>query len=442
MAFNRYETPGGRNVPEMGSTTPQVEFQESERFGVDTMPAPYLPSARFDDHKRANIVLSAGTPVAYDTRGGLIPAGIPDGHTFVYSANDFQAGVTPARNANTGAVVAAAGNAAMAADLIQGDFFSNPVGIASYNIFAHDGGVSFSSWPTYTLNHDNPVNYGVHNSMAQDLVALTLDFMIEVPYVYGRNLLSSTVKIFDNTADEAPALAAYSKSFPFAHDELVTNATLASGTMPATATIVYVSPNCGTGDTGGGGWITLTSGATANTVKFTAPGGSVGAEASIASAGYTIAYDGADTSKYVVLKLTGATAFASTAVVANLELQSQLRPGDFVVCRAGKFVKFDDTRHLQREIIGQVMRRNDSPIKRDLMDRVKTAYDNATDMRHRMAGSATRGVPQLLHLVTDGAQVRFETKKVTPGSKNSTAITATGLPTSLPLSQVVINLLR
>jgi hypothetical protein len=55
-----------------------------------------------------------------------------------------------------------------------------------------------------------------------------------------------------------------------------------------------------------------------------------------------------------------------------------------------------------------------------------------------MAGSATRGVPYLISLVTDAAQVVLEKKAKLDG----TSISDTGLPSTLPLGSIVINLLR
>ena len=126
--FNRYEGTG-RDYHDLGETTPEIEVSESVRPWVKLLPAPYVPIGRFDVHKRANVVLSVGTPVALDKRGNLIPAGLPDGHVFEYDADDFRTGSSATRRADTGVVVAAGTTeTAMHADLLD-DGFARPVGV-------------------------------------------------------------------------------------------------------------------------------------------------------------------------------------------------------------------------------------------------------------------------------------------------------------------------
>ena len=82
-SFNRYSGTG-RDYHDLGETTPEIEVSESIRPWGKFLPAPYLPVARFDVHKRADVVLSVGTPVSLDRQGALVPAGIPDGHVFEF----------------------------------------------------------------------------------------------------------------------------------------------------------------------------------------------------------------------------------------------------------------------------------------------------------------------------------------------------------------------
>ena len=175
--YNRYSGTG-RPVDDMGETTPQVELSESERPWIKALPAPYLPVTRFDVHKRGNIVLSVGTPVGLDSAGALVPAGIPGGHTFEYASNDYRTGLYASRRADTGAAVTSSvTEAIMHSGLTAGTTgeFIRPIGVMSYNCYSHEGGVTFTTWPTYTLPYDNPTSYATHNSMAQDLVAVTCD---------------------------------------------------------------------------------------------------------------------------------------------------------------------------------------------------------------------------------------------------------------------------
>lgn len=444
--YGRYANPGGRPVENMGHTTPDVELSDSQRPAVPFKPAPFLPASRFDEHKRANIVLSAGTPVSLDAAGNLVPAGTPVGHAFDYSTLDVRTGLAAVKRADTGANVTAATDGVIMASGLGGDRTAHVlecVGVVSYNAYQFEGAVE-GTWPAYTTDYDNPSKFPIHNSQAQPetLVAITCDYALEVPYIWGRNLLSDTVKIFDNDSDEVAVLSANAKSYPFAHDELVVgtlgSSVLTSGVGASVASglaVTFVSPQCGLSDTGCSGLATIAGGAAAAT--FAAPGGSAGTAVDLTVAGDHILRDGGDNQKYIIIRSPGGP-ITDPSGTLSLDCADQLQPGDFVAARLGKFVKFDATRMSACDKVGQVLRVRTNAIKRDYMDRVKTAYDRSADPTHRMAGSATRGVPYLISLVSDAAQVVLETKKQLDG----TAISATGLPSSLPLGSVVINLLR
>ena len=452
--YNRY-TGTGRPVDDMGETTPEVEVSESIRPWGKFMPAPYLPVGRFDVHKRANVVLSVGTPVGLDAVGSLVPAGIPDGHTFEFDSEDYRTGMFATRRPDTGAAVTSAQTEVKCAQGLLGasgllatdvEKFVRPIGVTSYNVFSHEGGVSFTGWPSYVLTHSNPINYSQHNTMSQDLVAITCDYCLLVPYVRGKNLLGGATKVFDNTAGGVAVLSKKAKSYVFAHDEV-----LASGTtdmFTSGLSVVFVSPNCGLDDDGktlatDGGIYGSVAAAT-----FIAPGDTVGAAVDCSDAGLHIVYS-ADTAKYCVLKNTvdnadtGAIAggLDGTGVLTSgafaLQLEAPLQPGDFVVARAGKFVKFVKTRHDVDEIVGQILQIDADVTDKSYLSRVKSAYDRASSPGDMMPGSATRGVPFNLHMVTDGAWRQF-TRKI---DNDGTALSATGL-TAPALRLVTINLLK
>ena len=450
--YNRY-TGTGRPVNDMGETTPVVEVSESVRPWGKFLPAPYLPVGRFDVHKRANIVLSVGTPVGFDAMGSLVPAGIPDGHTFVYDSEDFQTGFYATRSPLAGTAIAAASNVKCVQGLLgvsgllatSVEKFVRPAGVTSYNVFAHEGGVSFTGWPSYVLTHSNPVNYAQHNSMAQDLVAITCDYCLLVPYVQGKNLLGSAVKIMDNSANAVDVLSKKAKSYVFAHDEVYASGTL--NMLTSGLSVAFISPNCGLDDDGKtlstDGGIYGTTGA----VTFIAPGDTVGTAVDVSDAGLHIVYS-ATTSKYVVLRnevdwthtLTALGGRDGTGVLTSgafaLKLESPIQPGDFVVARVGKFVKFNKARHEVDEIIGQVLAVETDVTDKSYLSRVKSSYDRASSTGDMMPGSATRGVPFNLHMVTDGAWRQYTTSKKLDG----TVLAAT---LSIPaLRLVTINLLK
>lgn len=441
--FNRY-TGAGRPIDDMGETTPVVEVSESVRPWAKLLPAPYVPVGRFDVHKRANIVLSVGTPVALDKRGNLIPAGIPSGHTFEYDSDDFRDGLAATRNAATGAVITSATTEAkMHLGLLTSGKFARPVGVTSYNVFSHEGGVSFTGWPTYTLNHDNPVQYAVHNTMAQDLVAITCDYCLLVPYLPGKNLLGPEAKAFDNTDNEVAVLSKKAKSYVFAHDEVIPVASAISGILLSGLNIVFISPSAGLGDNGSGGTFGIFGSAAA--AQFIAPGDTAGAAVDIRPVGLSVIYSN-DTAKYIVVKNesfdagTGTIANGTGVVVSGAftaTLADPLCPGDSVVARVGKFVKFDKSRHELDEIVGQVLAVDENVTDKSYLSRVKSAYERATSPGDMMPGSATRGVPFSLHMVTDGAWRQYTKLQTLSGS----AISSTGL-VAPALRLVTINLLR
>lgn len=413
-------------------------------------------------HKRANVVLSVGTPVGFDAVGSLVPAGIPDGHVFEFDSDDYRTGMFATLNPAAGtSLTSATTEAACARGLLgvsgvranQVEKFVRPVGVTSYNVFSHEGGVSVGVWPSYSLTHSNPVNYAQHNTMAQDLVAITCDYCLLVPYVQGKNLLGVATKAFDNTANGVAVLSKVAKSYVFAHDELVVSGT--QGVLLSGMQVLYVSPTCGLDDDGA---FTAADGtpnpgfgsSTETAMTFVAPGDTVGSAVDISAAGDWILYSN-DTSKYAVVRnpdnshLAQAGAAqdvalgdgAITSGTFSMVLESPLQPGDFVVARAGRFVKFVKARHDVDEIAGQILAVDDNVTDKSYLSRVKSAYNRASATTYQMPGSATRGVPFNLHMVTDGAWRQYVRRVNNAG----VAIATAGLTTPA-LRLVTINLLK
>lgn len=69
-------TPTHKRFDDWGKVTPQVEISEGIRPAQAYLPAPYLPTVRYNEHYRDYFVISAGTPVALDSNGFVIPAGL------------------------------------------------------------------------------------------------------------------------------------------------------------------------------------------------------------------------------------------------------------------------------------------------------------------------------------------------------------------------------
>jgi hypothetical protein len=404
-----------------------------------------------------------GTPVGLDKQGSLIPAGIPDGHVFEFDSDDYRTGMFATRNPNTGAAITSAVTEAQMHPNLIGvsgavgvslvDRFVRPIGVTSYNVFSHEGGVSFTTWPEYTQTHSNPLNYAQHNTMAQDLVAITCDYCLLVPYVQGKNLLGVATKVFDNSAHGVAILSKVAKSHVFAHDELIVSGNSAGevGATPLLASgleLVYVSPNCGTDDDGKAVGAATDGGVDGSlaALQFTAPGDTIGTAVDCTKVGLHIVKS-ADAAKYIVVRSTrqdngsGPDADSGTGTVTSgtftFALENPLQPGDHVVARAGKFVKFDGARHEADEVCGQILAVDSDVTDKSYLSRVKSAYERATSPADMMPGSATRGVPFNLHMVTDGAWRQYTKRE----DLNGTTLSATGLTTPA-LRLVTINLLK
>lgn len=171
---------------ERGTTTPGVELCESNvpHIGRGMLPAPWLPITRFDTWANSGVVISVGVAVGFDANGFLIPAGIlGETTTVTYSTYDYNMKVI---NVNTGSPVAAneVGTPYTVPSSLVPVLGAIPVGVASYNIYQHLGGVTWNnSTKVYSVDNDNPYSFRLNNTTKEDYVAFTCDYVIEVPWV-------------------------------------------------------------------------------------------------------------------------------------------------------------------------------------------------------------------------------------------------------------------
>lgn len=153
-----------------GQMTPNFEIMEGMRFG-QFYPASYLPMVRYEHIFQDRIVITAGKPVALDSRGALVPAGyrlvIAAGASQgpQYSADDVAMGV---RNAQGNLVTA--GEYVVTSLLAAGVTVGACMGVASYDVYQLSG-----SDPT------NPATYKFHNYNRQTGVAVLTDYLLEFP---------------------------------------------------------------------------------------------------------------------------------------------------------------------------------------------------------------------------------------------------------------------
>ncbi len=181
MANNPYslihQRPGGVNYKtydDRGHITPNFEYSEGIRPAGEFMPAPYLPSVRFNTYFEEHIVLSGGKVVAFDSNGYVVPAGLALDITAgaglglnEYTQSDVDRGVF-----NANGVLAVVGEKVADAMITASVTVSAPIGLSSYNYWTNPGG-----------DGENPAGYNIMNFNLQNKVAFVTDYVVQVPTV-------------------------------------------------------------------------------------------------------------------------------------------------------------------------------------------------------------------------------------------------------------------
>ena len=201
MAQNPYSLVGpfsNKFYDERGHITPNFEFSEGQRPAGEFMPAPYLSAVRFNKFFEEVFVLSGGKPVSMDSNGNIVPAGLKkqmDAYKTEFDTNgeasadalaglstygtmDVHRGLYDAKSVvvtDGTPVVKALFDIASGAPLAADITISNPVGVSSYNYWAHPGG-----------NGENPVDFNTYNFNLQNKVAFLCDYQIELPVVENK----------------------------------------------------------------------------------------------------------------------------------------------------------------------------------------------------------------------------------------------------------------
>lgn len=204
MSTNPYSLIQGVNhkfYDDRGHITPNFEYSEGIRPAGSFMPAPYLPSVRFNKYFEEYFVLSGGKVVAFDSNGFIVPAGLrKDAATWLntfttnggvdvdadvaaadaaavikYAAEDVARGIKNAAGVTVTEgepVVKSFFTVVSQGNATQDITISNPAGISSYNYWAHPGG-----------DGTNPADYNTYNFNLQSKVAFVADYVIQVPIV-------------------------------------------------------------------------------------------------------------------------------------------------------------------------------------------------------------------------------------------------------------------
>lgn len=186
---------------ERGHITPNFEYSEGIRPAGQYMPAPWLPAVRFNQFFEEFFVLSGGKPVAMDSTGHLVPAGLrleAEAYKTAFdgsgvAAADAQAVVRYTADDVARGLRNAAGNLVVAGEPVVKSLFnlsgatavpvitiSRWVGIAMYNYFGHPGG-----------DGENPARFNTHNFNLQNKVGFLCDYVIQVPVVLNQGVYDS-----------------------------------------------------------------------------------------------------------------------------------------------------------------------------------------------------------------------------------------------------------
>lgn len=131
--------------------------------------APYLPLVRYNEDKFTHVVVGSGKPVALDSNGHVVPAGLRLDTTGIvkYTQVDVDNGV---RNA-AGALVTV-GEAVTASFAEAGITVGPHIGVAPYDYFRHAGGDNLTPTKTTYINF-NP----------QPVIAVLRDYHMQYPVV-------------------------------------------------------------------------------------------------------------------------------------------------------------------------------------------------------------------------------------------------------------------
>ena len=131
--------------------------------------APYLPLVRFNEDKFTHVVVGSGKPVALDSNGNVVPAGLRLDTTGIvkYTQVDVDNGV---RNAKGELVTVGESVTASFAD--AGITVGPHIGVAPYDYFRHAGGDNLTPTKTTYINF-NP----------QPVIAVLRDYHMQYPVV-------------------------------------------------------------------------------------------------------------------------------------------------------------------------------------------------------------------------------------------------------------------
>ncbi len=380
MSFNALGqyTASHKTWDHVGNMLPNVEHSEGVRPAIEFKPAAWLPVQFFDKYYENWNVVLPGKIVALDNDGRVVPAqyGLTSA-SITYAQNDIDAGVLDVR---TGVTLVSGGlgtfNVSAVTDFMgRGESealaISKPIGVAPYAYLRWAGG-----------DGSNPAELLQHNYQMQHMVAVLCDYVIELPLIPDTQ--ASTSLTFGSPSSNVSTSSAVG-NLPVAANTVRTPISWVGSTTlflneVATAALV----------TAAGDWhINLATGV-------------VSVYATAQPTGISIAY------YHYASVPTTVSKFACAL--------GDLKPGDFVKCGANSNYVVatastgsgSNSGDPFQDIIGQVLDR-DSGYPKDMLDRVRTAYNPALNtlgtgglpgslgQLDQMPGSANGGYPDTIH---------------------------------------------
>jgi hypothetical protein len=158
-----------------------LEISEGIRPALQLRPAQYLPVSVQDKYLNDWVVISAGTIVAVDASGDLVPANGGASQTLTYTADDTTATIDIDSNGHDSYVAAAKSSSTK----LTGN---KPIGVAPYDYYQNINQGYDSASPTGLTKY---TNYQI-----QDKVAVLCDYLIEIPVSSGTDA-SGTINAGD-----------------------------------------------------------------------------------------------------------------------------------------------------------------------------------------------------------------------------------------------------
>lgn len=200
---------------DQGVMTPGVFKQEDYTPSLRATVAPYLPLVRYSEKDRDYVVISQGKPIAFDSYGYIVPAGLaleiaaevasPGSSTIAYTATDVAAGVV-----GPDGTAVSAGEKVAALLVAAGVTVSLPFALA-FTSYYRANSDTFVTMANKEIGGGGvlPHKFRYHNYNPQGKVSVITHKIVEVPVVATYDPVFGGVVVFDsNDSNALPTMGA------------------------------------------------------------------------------------------------------------------------------------------------------------------------------------------------------------------------------------------